>query len=69
MTETYLGIEFKFSDNKFGDIVPWTTIYKTSNIDDLKYVYKAITKSNLPGHYYRCYLLINGKYRPIFYFD
>ena len=63
--KTHLGIEFKFSDDNFGDIVPWTTIYKTSDIDDLTWVYKTLTNGNLPGHYYRCYILISGKYRPI----
>lgn len=59
-------IEVKLSDDNLGDILPWTTIYKTSNIDDLNYVFKTLTKSNLLGHSYRCYVLINGKYRLYF---
>ena len=63
--KTHLGIDFKFSDDNFGDIVPCTTIYRTSDIDDLTWVYKTLTKGNLPGHYYRCYISFDGKYRPI----
>lgn len=63
--KTYLGIEFKLSDDNFGDIVHWTPIYKTSDIDDLMYVYKTLMTGNPPGHYYRCYIFMNGKYRPI----
>ena len=63
--KTQLGIEFKLTDDFFGDIVPWTTIYKTSDIDDLTWVYKTLTKGKPAGHYYRCYILINGKFRPI----
>lgn len=65
--KTHLGIQFKLSDDKHGDIIPWTTIYTTSDIDDLTSVYKTLTKSNLRGHDYRCFLLIDGGHCPLFY--
>lgn len=60
--KAYLVIEFKL-----GNLVPWTFIYKTTDINMLMNVYRHLISEKLPDHFYRCSILTDGRYCPIIF--
>ena len=56
-----LAIEFKF-----GDIMPWTVVYITSQVQNLMSTYDYLTTSHKldPLYHYRCCVLVGGRSTP-----
>lgn len=56
--KTYLDVEFRLDG-----IIPWTVIFKTTDLNELIFVYKALTKDNKDNSVkLRCSVVVDGRW-------